>query len=124
MQPSFRNGRAVLVWKTVPAVPLRAGDVVMIRGDDGVEMIKRIALIHQGSIADVRGPYWPHGLQRQPEPLGLMFSPYLAACDLGLARRPTADQTIWVVGDNFNNSYDSRDYGPISPDQLLGKVLL
>ena len=28
----------------------------------------------------------------------------------------------YVVGDNMNNSYDSRNYGPIKKSQIVGKV--
>mgnify|MGYP000936249077 CR=1 FL=1 len=34
------------------------------------------------------------------------------------------DGTILVLGDNLNSSYDSRDYGFIFTDGIIGKVLL
>jgi len=31
------------------------------------------------------------------------------------------ENEFFVLGDNINNSYDSRNYGPISYEQILGK---
>lgn len=30
---------------------------------------------------------------------------------------------VWVVGDNQDESTDSRDFGPINMDQIVGKVV-
>jgi signal peptidase I len=123
MQPTFHTGQRLFVWTGVPASALRAGDVVVFRGSDGVEMIKRIALIHHGSLLNVRSVYYTHDQYHTPEALAVLFAPYLIARDSGQYGPPRSDQDIYVVGDNFEDSYDSRDYGPISPRQILGKVL-
>lgn len=33
------------------------------------------------------------------------------------------DNQYFIVGDNYDNSYDSRQHGPITPDEIFGKVL-
>ena len=123
MEPTLTNGRRLLVWKMVPLGTLKPGDVVVFQGQDGVEMVKRIACIHRGPLGLVPGMYWTRDRSHVPIPLALLFAPYLAARDMGRVGAPARDQTIYVIGDNFDDSYDSRDYGPISPDQILGKVL-
>ena len=123
MEPTLANGTRLVVWKMVPLGTLKPGDVIVFRGQDGTEMVKRIACIHRGPLGLLPGVYWTRDGSRTPIPLALLFSPYLAARDMGDLGPPARDQTVYVVGDNFENSYDSRDYGPISPDQILGKVL-
>lgn len=39
-------------------------------------------------------------------------------------KKAVPDGTILVLGDNLNSSYDSRDYGFIFADAIIGKVLL
>ena len=34
-----------------------------------------------------------------------------------------SDDGIFVLGDNANASLDSRNYGPIRPDQVIGKAI-
>ena len=123
MEPTFHTGQIVLVWKAIPAADLKPGDVIVFRGNDGVEMIKRIVLITREPMERVRSLYYTHDAAHTPEPLGLLFAPYLAARDMGQCPPPTPDQDIYMVGDNFNDSYDSRDYGPIGPRQILGRVI-
>ncbi len=123
MEPSYHTAQMVFVWKGVPTAALRPGDVVVFRGADGVEMIKRIALIHTGPITQIRSLYYTHDGSHTPESLGLVFAPYLASVDMGQSAPPAADRDIYVIGDNYDDSYDSRDYGPISPRQILGKVI-
>lgn len=33
------------------------------------------------------------------------------------------DRRIFVIGDNLNQSTDSRDFGPVNMDQVVGKVI-
>ena len=123
MEPTLSSGRTLLVWKLVPRGSLKPGDVIVFQAADGGEMIKRIACIRRGPLGLLPGAYAPRDGASAPVPLALLFSPYLAARDMGMIGPPSPDQTIYVVGDNFQNSYDSRDFGPISPAQILGKVL-
>ncbi len=123
MEPTLTSGRLLFVWKMVPRGSLKPGDVIVFRAPDGMEMIKRIAYIHRGPVALLPGLYWPHDGSQGPISLTMLFAPYLAARDMGVLGPPAPNQTIYVVGDNRDDSYDSRDYGPISPDQILGKAL-
>ena len=123
MEPTLASGRKLIVWKMAPRSSLRPGDVIVFQGPDGVEMIKRIACIHRGSLGLLPGVFSPRDGVSAPVPLALLFAPYLAALDLGRVEPPSPDRTIYVVGDNFQDSYDSRDFGPISPRHILGKVL-
>ncbi|MBV9849894.1 MAG: hypothetical protein JO250_09500 [Armatimonadetes bacterium] len=130
MEPTFHNGEAVLVWKFAPRDKLKPGDVIVFRrGRD--ELIKRILYI-----ADPRqaGIFPPPGFPRTlTNPEGwyippnaspnMTFALYFFKVQYGLKPTPALNQTIYVLGDNLPFSSDSRDFGPISPDQILGKVM-
>lgn len=104
MEPSFHNGDKVLVWK----LPLffhhiTNGDVVVLReykgmnrGDGNID-IKRVS----GTPGDVVQDHRYRGLNF----IGLTGDEY------------------YVLGDNAKVSYDSRFYGPIHKQQILGVVL-
>ena len=123
MEPTLTSGRRLIVWKMAPRDSLKPGDVIVFRAPDGTEMVKRIAWVHRGPVGLTPGVYWTRDGSHVSVPFALLFAPYLAARDFGRVGPPSPEQTIYVVGDNFENSFDSRDYGPIGPDQVLGKVL-
>ena len=123
MSPTFEDGNTVLVWKTFPVSKLQAGNVIVFRDTNGDELIKRVAFIRP-----VWQPLPPLGTFRtinggRDVPWTILFGPYFANVGVGQTPRPGKDRTIYVLGDNLLNSDDSRHIGPISPKQVLGKVI-
>ncbi len=127
MEPTFYSGDAVFVWKNVPIDSLKPGDIIVFHSTDGDELIKRIVFI-----ADPHDPaqFPPVGFPRivrtvdgRPLTDDVAFGPYFSAVNVGVRPQPPAQNTIYVMGDNAMHSGDSRDFGPINPNQLLGKVL-
>ena len=53
----------------------------------------------------------------------MTFGLYFLKVEAGVVPTPPLSHTIYVCGDNFRNSDDSRDFGPIDPGQILGKVV-
>lgn len=125
MEPTFHNGDLLVVWKTVPRASLRPGDVIVFKSADGDELIKRIAAIQTGP--NPHFPPWLTFSDGRREAVAALFSvynsPYFADRMMGRVPLPAPDRTIYVLGDNLMRSNDSRDFGPISPRQLLGKVV-
>ncbi|MEO7719753.1 MAG: signal peptidase I [Capsulimonas sp.] len=122
MQPTFHTGQTVFVWKHAPIDKLKIGDVIVFNTEDGTEVIKRIAYI-QGKDGLPKPPkevWTPQGVKSYDE----MFVDYNAQVDGGHVKTPEPGKVhIFVLGDNFEHSEDSRDYGPVDPSQLLGKVV-
>ena len=125
MEPQFRDGQSLLVWKSWRRFgPLRPGDIIVFRHPDprlkGQELVKRVWFV-QNARGTAR---WPDVVltARGPRSPSDYFPVYV------LRDRPAAPfpprGTVWVVGDNFENSSDSRDFGPIRPETILGKVIL
>lgn len=122
MEPTYRSGETVLVWKTVPRQSLKSGDVIILRDVNGDELIKRIALIRPWSLMPPAGSYTIAGSGRQI-PNALLFAGYFHRIALGKQPVPPPENRVYVVGDNLLNSDDSRHFGPIRRDQILGKVV-
>lgn len=118
MAPTFSDGQKMMVLKAWKLTGLRVGDVVVIEptGKRGREaqIIKRIAFI-QDELG--RRP-WPGVL---PTSRGPMLSPLLFRPEA--IGKPLPPRSLLVLGDNLENSTDSREFGPIFPDEIYGKVL-
>lgn len=122
MSPTYENGETVLVWMSVPRSSLKPGDVIIFRDNNGDELIKRIAFIRPWESISPTGDFVTvNGARHIPYPL--MFGDYFWAVAHGKIQMPIPSRTIYVLGDNLFESDDSRHIGPISPSQILGKVI-
>jgi signal peptidase I len=122
MEPSYSNGDTVLVWKSYPRRLLKPGDVIVFRDRNGDELIKRIAFIQPGMTAPPPGSY-PNPNGGRLIPYSILFGDYFSRVAAGRIPRPTPERAIYVLGDNLPVSDDSRNIGPISQAQILGKVV-
>lgn len=121
MSPTFHDGENLLVWKEVPRSTLKIGDVVVVRHPDGSEIIKRIVFIQNdtGTAVHPTTIWTPRGRLS----FDALFSGYFLEVNRGALPTPPPENTIYVMGDNFDHSEDSRIFGPVSPAQIIGKVL-
>ncbi|HET6385385.1 MAG TPA: signal peptidase I [Armatimonadota bacterium] len=129
MDPTYHDRDTLLLWKTADlARPYRVGDVIVFQSSDGDELIKRIAFIqNREGTARMPEKLWTPTRPMPPRILCLLgnttsFPGYNQ--DIEAAKRGVpVRRTIYVMGDNTWNSDDSRDFGPISPDQILGVIV-
>ncbi len=120
MEPTLHDGDALIAWKTDIGSKLREGNVIVFRDADGEELIKRIVFIQnvQGTIKPPKYVQVPGGARAWQT----LFQDYEDGLATGRIARPSSDRTIWVMGDNTDNSEDSRVFGPIQPGQVVGQV--
>lgn len=123
MYPSFDDDQILYVSRLsyLLAQPQRLDIVVFHHRDQPPEdYIKRIIGLPGEIVALTGGRVWIDGV--------LLDEPYLAeAC-----RVDRCDDRVWslgpdeyfVMGDNRNDSSDSRVFGPVRRDQLVGAALL
>ena len=127
MEPQFEDGRSLLILKTYRRLsPLRPGDIIVFHNpqEPTQELVKRVVFIQnaQGTRE------WPSTVQtsRGAIPVGELFTYEMmqgaAVAPSNPSARPPGG-TVFVVGDNLDNSTDSRDFGPIRDETILGKVL-
>lgn len=104
MYPTFHHGQRILVCKAMWLVgPIRKDDVVVIkRPETGEYLVKRVRFL-EGEEVD---------RTLQPDNWNFIMGPY---------RVPRGH--VYVLGDNLNNSEDSRSFGPIPLSDVLGKVV-
>ncbi len=141
MQPNFYAGQRVLVsrlpnslspWLAEIAYaageqqPVRLGlvrgqIVIFYRpGQPGTPLIKRVIGVPGDTIRIANGVVWVNG-QRLDEPYvqgaATTCSTFCGPLELG-------PDMYYVMGDNRPDSLDSRTFGPISGDDIIGRVVL
>lgn len=105
MEPTFRDGQRLLVCRAYWLVgQIRRNDIVVIRGQDGKGfLIKRVHRLG-GEVVDFMNvpDNWriTHGEFRVPK------------------------DHLYVIGDNYAVSEDSRKYGPVPLSRVIGKVVV
>ena len=104
MLPTFKNGAHLLTSSAYWLVgPIQKGDIVVLIDDSGTAIIKRVYGM-EGDKVD-----WLN----VPEDYNLSSGEYVVP-----------DQTLYVLGDNREVSEDSRRFGPVPYDRIIGKVVL
>ncbi len=119
MEPGLHDGDVVLVGRRADVEhDIRRGDLVVFRDPDGMLAVKRVV-----GLPGDRVRVLDSVLEIDERPVA---EPY--------ARRSTATsyfgtvvvpaRTVFVLGDNRAHSIDSRVYGPVGDDLVVGRVLL
>ena len=149
MLPTLEDGDVLLVDRLGPRLqPPARGDIVLVLQPNGVPAVKRVIGI-PGDSLEIDGAHRDAG-DPIPHPAVLvrpggrggwleLREPYLepgwvrpdfccdaAGRDAGPVPRPVtlAPGEFFVLGDNRNVSKDSRSFGLVRQDRVLGRVLL
>jgi signal peptidase I len=139
MEPNFHNGQFLIVnrfaycpglhleikplnlnWnKTWCLKQPRRGDVIVFEypNDPSRDFIKRVIGL-PGETVEVRGGRIYVDGQLMPEP----FGPNPGSSAYGPVT--VGPDEVFVMGDNRNNSSDSRSWGPLPENMIIGKALL
>ncbi len=119
MEPTLHEGDRIVV--TTRIEQLRRGDIVIFRypGDSSKNFIKRVVGLPGELIEITEGKVLINGQALQEEYLDsqLNRSPYE-----GIPTR-VAEGEYFVMGDNRDNSNDSRFWGPLSRELIQSRVV-
>ena len=134
MQPALREGERILVRRTHQSASeladgLDRGDVLVFRAphDDEPLTVKRVIGLPGETIQARDGVIaidddrilvekWLPESERTPG------SPAAESVDIPLTRLD--DDEVYLLGDNRDESIDSRTFGPVSLDRVVGTVLV
>lgn len=118
MEPTVRDGDVAVVWRGTDVVDLDAGDLVVFRDPDGALSLKRVVGLPGDRVA-LRDTYLEVNGRAVDEPYvdrrrvaGTYYGPVLVPAG-----------SVLVMGDNRGSSIDSRDYGAVDAEQIVGRVL-
>lgn len=118
MEPTLRNGEFVIVNKLAyrfgePTI----GDVIVFHypRDPKQEYIKRIIGLSGDQVRITAGQVF---VNEQP-----IAEPYIAAPPRYDSQWSVPENSLFVLGDNRNNSSDSHNWGPVPMENVIGKAL-
>lgn len=118
MEPTLHNGEFVIVNKLAYKFgEPKHGDVIVFRypRDPDQEYIKRIIGLPGDRIRIVNGEVYVNDEQ--------IDEPYIAAAPRYQSEWRVPEGSLFVLGDNRNNSSDSHNWGPVPMEYVIGKAL-
>jgi signal peptidase I len=119
MEPLLSPYQRLVVEKvSYRFAPPVVGDVVVLDIPNQREnLIKRVIAAPGDTLEIVEGEVWVNGI-RQPEAY------VQSRMEESLRPRQLDDDEYFVMGDNRPNSHDSRNFGPVVSDQIVGRAWL
>ena len=119
MEPTLHDGEYVIVNKLAYRLgALERGDVIVFYfpRDPEQEYIKRIIGLPGDQVVVADGKVIVNGQT--------LDEPYIAAAPKYRSEWTVPEDTLFVLGDNRNNSSDSHSWGPVPVSYVVGKALL
>ena len=111
MYPTLCDKERIVVLKNYHSI--QKNDIIVFSTDDGYAVKRVIATPHE-TVALLEHSVFINGIK---------ISPYTYDGDMDVIFELKEDQ-YFVIGDNYQASYDSRDYGPICAEQIVGRMFL
>jgi len=120
MAPTLTNGEKLSVdTKAYVSSPPQSGDIIVFKDDSGAVMVKRVIGLPGDGIEIKDGEVYVNGEAITENYLNEQKSTEPKSASAW----KIPDKNVFVLGDNRAHSNDSRDFGPVPYDRVLGKVL-
>ncbi|MDO5444851.1 MAG: signal peptidase I [Eubacteriales bacterium] len=119
MFPTLENGQPVVYNRL--SRDYHRGDIISVRMPSGEYLIKRIIAVSGDSVDIHDGKVFINGEEENSGYINGITSPQ----DGKISYPFTLEEgRIFVMGDNRENSVDSRSIGPLSETQIRGKIII
>jgi signal peptidase I len=118
MRPAFKKGQPLLYLRLTGDV--KRGDLVCLRLPDGTSVVRRVTAVSGDSVTVREGIAYINGIAERgsysftrtdPRPEGPVYPLILRQGEL------------FVLGDAREDAVDSRDFGVVRTDELLGRLI-
>ena len=119
MEPTLQSGEFVIVNKLAYVIGQpKTGDVIVFHfpRDPEQEYIKRVIGLPGDQVVIQEGRVTVNGQLLEEE--------YIAASPVYEATLDVPSDSLFVLGDNRNNSSDSHSWGPVPVEYVVGKAIL
>lgn len=113
MYPTYHDGETVRLKATEN---INYNDVVVFDLNDNKCLIKRVVALAGDTVQIIGGKLYVNGEEQETE-FDLMENSGIAKGKIKIS-----DDCVFVLGDNRNNSQDSRYFGEVSVDTIRGVV--
>jgi len=126
MAPTLQNGDYLIVEEiTYRFTEPRRGDIIVLRSplDPRVKLVKRIVGLPGETIQCNNGELEIITKERKIISLREQYLPEGFSCS-GKLKIFLNNREYFVLGDNRKHSLDSRYFGPVSRDKIIGRVVL
>lgn len=119
MRPTLENGEFVLVNKTSYRFSeMERGDIIVFHFplNPEEELIKRVIGLPGDRVMVENSQVYVNGQ--------ILNEPYIAQAPIYTGEWTVLDGQLFVLGDNRNNSNDSKDWGLLPAENVVGKAIL
>ena len=120
MEPTLKNNAEVKIATSDSVIRnLKGGDIILFRypGNPEYTLIKRIIALPGETVEIKDGKVYINSV--------LLNEPYIGSQITTFGMKSTMkDKEYFVMGDNRFNSSDSRAWGPLPKDLIIGKVVI
>lgn len=126
MEPTLHNSEQIIVEKLSMSLgELQRGDIVVFNSPEepDILVVKRLIGLPGDKVLIQEGEVYLNGEKLSEIYIGAQITQGKNKLPEGkLATVPT--DTYFVLGDNRSNSTDSRDFGPVKQDEIVGKAVV
>jgi len=127
MEPTFSSGAYLIINEiSYRFYTPERGDIVVFRfpQDPSQRFIKRVIGLPGESIEIGDGKVVVYSQGSDHQDAFVLTEPYLAGSTPGNSKIELDAEEYYVMGDNRSFSSDSRSWGPVPKDKIIGKVFL